>query len=331
MTKLRALWQNAAMTATTPDPLAAFGVKEERRLVRQAGNEVYLCRRLPDLAPFGGEEIYVRLTFDDHRQRHEIEAEVAWMQRLVAAGVSVVSPVPSFTGGFVETVTHEGRQAFVIATRKAKGRPARKPDDFTPAVVSAWARLLADLHRHAAPAHGEGRASWQADKVLQVALADDGRQTRLAQRRLHELVAWMKQLPRNEANFGLCHADLHLGNMTIDEGGMDLQVIAFDFDDACHHFFLYDLAVAVTSIRKAAWERPGAFDPRKLVAIFLEAYAAHAHGRVELLHLDRFIAYRIALSTCWASRSCAEGSLDDDMTAWFERSLPWWLAQLDRL
>lgn len=147
-----------------------------------------------------------------------------------------------------------------------------------------------------------------------------------------QLVSWIKAQPRSRSSFGLTHADLHLGNLSILREGPQTSVVAFDFDDACEHFFLHDLAVAVASIRKAAWESPGAFDEQGIERGFLAAYTEAAAGfSWQPEDLERFVAYRIALSACWASRSRALGELDEDLTGWFRRSLPWWLSQLARL
>ena len=307
------------------DPFFAWALDPERQLVRQSANEVYRCRR-------GAETLFVRLTFPEHRARAEIEAEVAWMRSLGVAGVRVVEPVASRAGAWVETVEHDGRQAYAIVTRAAPGRVGRKPQDLTVAVVGAWGRLLADLHAHARgyapPAEGR-RPSWDADRVLLTALLDRSAETTWAQEALRALVAWMHGLPRTRAQFGLTHADLHVGNLAIADDGGATVVTAFDFDDACEQFFVHDLAVGVTSLRKAAWEYPGQVDADALVPAFLDAYA-RAGALDESAHerLERFVAYRIALSACWAGRSHATGQLDAEMDAWFRRSLPWWQANL---
>ena len=310
---------------TARDLLALWEVADGT-LVRQSQNEVYLCHR-------DGQAIYVRLTFDDHRSVAEIEAEMDWMRHLVAHGISIVTPLASARGAYVETARVGDRKAFAVATVAAPGRAARKPADFTPAAVSAWAHLLADLHSNArtyTPREGSRRATWDGDRVLMLALAANDEPTRLAQQRLHTLVAWMKSLPRTRETFGICHADLHLGNMNIVERGGEVGAVAFDFDDACEHFYAHDLAVAVTSIRKAAWESPGLFDAAALVDVFLSSYANAAHATIVPAELERFVAYRIALSTCWAARCHSLGELDAEMTAWYERSLPWWLEQISR-
>jgi Ser/Thr protein kinase RdoA (MazF antagonist) len=302
-------WQ---LDPTTPD------------LVRRSSNEVWRTTR-------AGSPVYLRLTPARHRSRDEVTAEVSWMAALTVAGARVVRPLPSTSGRLVETGTLDGAPAWLACFTAAPGRPARKPDDYTPPVLESWATLLADLHRHAAHhaevagTPGAARSAWDRDRVFQTAEAASANDVIEAREALADLVAWMRGLPTDRACFGLTHADLHLGNLNVADG----VVTAFDFDDACHHWFIHDVAVAVTSIRKAAWEHPGRFDAQAAEARFLACYFAQAalapHWRARL---EAFVAYRLALSACWASRAAVTGELDDELTAWFHRSLPWWLAQL---
>jgi Ser/Thr protein kinase RdoA (MazF antagonist) len=142
---------------------------------------------------------------------------------------------------------------------------------------------------------------------------------------LGQLERWLRALPADGDGHGLTHADLHLGNLNVADG----SVTAFDFDDACLHFYLHDVAVAVTSIRKAGWEHPGRFDARAAEDRFVDQYFRQgALDRRWLARLEAFVAYRLALSACWGSRAREIGELDQALEGWFERSLPWWLEQL---
>lgn len=297
-------------------------------LVRRSSNEVFRGRRR-------GREVYLRMTPAGHRRLGEVEGEVAWMEALAGSGVRVARPVASSAGRLVERASVAGEAVWLACFEAAPGRHARKPDDYQPAVIDSWAGLLADLHEQArgaaaggGDAGGEGgRDRWDRDRVFETALQDRGGDTAPAQRVLGTLVGWMRGLACGPEVFGLTHADLHLGNLTIDGG----QVTAFDFDDACHHWFLHDVAVAVTSIRKAAWEYPDRFDAAAVEARFLDGYFGRGVlGPIWRARLEAFVAYRIALSACWASRAGEIGQLDAELAQWFRRSLPWWLSQLEQ-
>jgi Ser/Thr protein kinase RdoA (MazF antagonist) len=292
-------------------------------LVRQSANEVYRARR-------DGQVVYLRVIPDSHRSAGEVEAELSWMRALAAAGVRVARPIPSTSGRLVEAgLTMAGEAASLACFEAAPGRLACKPEDYRAPVIDSWAALLADLHRPARqppPAVDRGRPRWDQDRVFQMAREAGDARTAPAQTALRALVGWMQGLDRGPGAFGLTHADLHLGNLTVDADG---QVTAFDFDDSCQHWFVHDLAVAVTSIRKADWEYPGRFDAAAVERRFVERYfAAGVLDGGWRARLEAFVAYRVALSACWASRAAELGQLDAEMQAWFGRSLPWWLRQL---
>jgi Ser/Thr protein kinase RdoA (MazF antagonist) len=273
-----------------------------------------------------GETVYVRVTPERHRDRQEVRAEVDWMLALAVAGVRVVRPLASRDGALLVDSTLDGRPAWVACFAGAPGRPARKPDDYVDPVLDSWAELLGDLHRHArAHRAGGDRRPWHGDRVFLTARQARDPRVAPAQAMLGRLEAWLRELPADPDAYGLTHADLHLGNLNVANG----TVTAFDFDDACLHFYLHDLAVAVTSIRKAGWEHPGRFDARAAEARFVGHY--FLQGTLDhrwRQRLEVFVAYRLALSACWGSRAGELGQLDQALEGWFERSLPWWLQQL---
>ncbi len=288
-------------------------------LVRRSSNEVFRARR-------DGRTVYLRVTPASYRTAREVQGEIDWMHDLAGAGLRVARPIRSTAGRLCEQGRVAGDPVFLTCLQEAPGRPAEKPADYRPEVIASWATLLADLHMHASRRTGpSGRGNWDEDRVFQIALQAHDPATAPAQKALRTLVTWMQGLATGRDVFGLTHADLHLGNLSVD----DDQVTAFDFDDACHHWYLHDVAVAVTSIRKAAWENPGQVDAPASEATFLTHYfARHPLPAPWPTHLEAFVRYRIALTTCWASRAAETAQLDADMLAWYHRSLPWWLAQL---
>ena len=312
------------MTASPlPEWSHAWGIDAERaplELVTRGSNEMWRGVRQ-------GATVYLRVTPDRHRDRQEVQAELDWMAALAEAGARVVRPLAARGGALLVESVLDGRPAWVACFTAAPGRPARKPDDYVDPVLDSWAGLLADLHRHARahPAGSGGRRSWHGDRVFLTARQARDARVAPAHELLGRLEAWLRALPADRDTHGLTHADLHLGNLNVDGG----SVTAFDFDDACLHFYLHDVAVAVTSIRKAGWEHPGRFDAPAAEARFVDHYFGQgALDRRWLPRLEAFVAYRLALSACWGSRAGEIGELDQALEGWFERSLPWWLEQL---
>jgi Ser/Thr protein kinase RdoA (MazF antagonist) len=287
-------------------------------LVAAGANRVFRSRRRDEV-------VYVRITSPSHRSTAQVVAEMRWMEALAQAGCRVAAPLRSHQGALVEPIQREAALHPVVCVSGAPGRPAKKPEDDRTPVIESWASLLADLHHHARHWPKAERPIWRDDPVFQMAWQATDPEVAKARHALTELVTWLDSLPHDDS-FGLTHADLHLGNLAVAEGDV---VTAFDFDDACYHWFAHDLGVAITSIRKAAWEHPGVFDAAALERQFLDRYFEEGPLAPSWRDsVDAFVRYRVALSACWARRALETGQLDDSMVTWYRRSLPWWLKQL---
>jgi Ser/Thr protein kinase RdoA (MazF antagonist) len=146
----------------------------------------------------------------------------------------------------------------------------------------------------------------------------------------------MRELPKASRTFGITHADFHISNIHVTaEGPESATAIAiFDFDDSCYHYFVHDVAVAVTQIRKQGLDIPN-FDAAALEHHFLEVYfATRALTRGEEGEmrewLPRFVRFRAALIMCWANVERGDGRLVGSAgDAWFAKSLPIYLRMIE--
>jgi Ser/Thr protein kinase RdoA (MazF antagonist) len=122
-------------------------------------------------------------------------------------------------------------------------------------------------------------------------------------------------------------------HVTAEGGGIPTVIACFDFDDSCYHYFVHDVAVAVTQLRKQGLDDP-LFDAAALEHRFLEVYlgtrALSVQEEEELRYrLPRFVRYRAALIMCWASSERVAGRLVGPVgDAWFAKSLPIYLRML---
>lgn len=87
-------------------------------------------------------------------------------------------------------------------------------------------------------------------------------------------------------DWGLIHADLHLGNALFQGGGVKL----IDFDDCGHGYRPYELAVALWKLR----DEP---DYPSFRDALLDGYPRHRD--VDVTHLDDFIAVRQVAFDLW--------------------------------
>jgi Ser/Thr protein kinase RdoA (MazF antagonist) len=144
---------------------------------------------------------------------------------------------------------------------------------------------------------------------------------------LRQQISWIQRLSRSDRTFSLTHADLQISNIHVIDSGLP-SLAFFDLDDCCFHYFVHDLAVACTQLRKAGIETAGAVDAASLEEHLITCYASargfsaeeEAGLRASLLE---FVKYRAALVMCWASEERKRGSLSGPASeAWFTGSLP---------
>jgi len=120
-------------------------------------------------------------------------------------------------------------------------RPARSPISATALHLEGYS-----ASRAAPPAGRPQRFRWHEDDLTIVSPHLPAEDADIAAR-LNSVLAELHRLPTPPESYGLIHADLHTGNFFVSEAG-ELRV--FDFDDACQHWFSYDLAVVIKHLSR---------------------------------------------------------------------------------
>lgn len=309
------------MTLISPDEitnvLESWDLEPHYESIRSSWHNVLRVHK-------GAENFYLRIT-PNIRHPNEILAELEWMQDLNSQGIPVVKVIEDRSGEILQSRNLKSGLVSICCFQEAFGRPTQKDMDFREPVIENWAKLLLKLHSHAksytAKSTQARRSTWDKDAILQIALREAESSTESEAAAFIKIIKHFQSLGQGSSLI-LTHGDLHFGNMTLNEKTDDL--CAFDFDDACYHFPEHDVAVALVSIRKAAWEQQGSFNAQKLETLFLQTYANPT------LDLDLWYAYRIGCSYFWALGSARLGAFDEDRLQWLKRSTPWWKAQLKK-
>ena len=103
---------------------------------------------------------------------------------------------------------------------------------------------------------------------------------------LHDRLA---ALPTDPEHFGMIHADLHPGNLVVD----DERLSVIDFDDAAFGWYLYDLAVALSHHQTT-------IDFPALRTALIAGYAAHrAFPDEDSATLELFLLVRRLATIGW--------------------------------
>lgn len=189
---------------------------------------------------------FLRLTSHSFRGVDDVADELSFLHHLWSHGVRVAMPVPSIHGQSVERVGDYLATVF----RRAPGlRLTPEARQWNREFFQEWGRTLAFQHEAACgfcnPSSG-WRQDWRREPVLVEGLkyirANDKQLAYCVDSTLAELEL------RGDAfgEVGTIHGDLGPQNFRYDP---EIGITAFDFDNCCRHWFLYDIAVSLSVLR----------------------------------------------------------------------------------
>ena len=218
---------NQLLTAWLHDPDSA-------RFFRTSANAVFTFTQ-------AGSPYILRFNHDDERSVSYICAEIAYLQHLSNAGVSIARPVQSLAGRYVESMdTSHG--CFHSVVFEAVSGQQFEIDELTLDGFRTWGQALGKLHTAAQSYSDAGRPTWHdhvAETVASLPVSEREAHAAIAKLRNH-----LDALPMNEENFGLIHFDFELDNLIWTEVGLT----AIDFDDSAWYWFAADIAFALRDL-----------------------------------------------------------------------------------
>jgi Ser/Thr protein kinase RdoA (MazF antagonist) len=186
---------------------------------------------------------FLRLTHAGHRSLSQLSAELDFIRYLTRHGYHASPPVPSRRGNLIETLSTDDADFYACVFEAAPGAHVGVgSSDWGEALFEEWGRSLAALHvlsRRYAPARPR-RYRWDEDDVLVNAATYIPPGETSALRAHDEVMRRLSELPTGRG-FGLIHGDLCRVNFNYD----GRRITAFDFDDCCYHWFVYDLVCAL--------------------------------------------------------------------------------------
>jgi Ser/Thr protein kinase RdoA (MazF antagonist) len=200
----------------------------------------------------------------------EIEAELDFVRHLHAHGVPVAAPVMSRRGKWVETLRGRQGEQYAAVFEAVYGKYAvwRSDEEQNCRMIFSRGKALGRMH-HAARSYTPGgdfsRFHWFEDDLFTDPWQYFPRRDRDARREYEALIQWMLDRAATRENYGMIHGDFGSGNFLRQPDG---TLVAFDFDDCLHHWYLYDLAVSIRNAAAMPHEQR-----RKYVRAMLEGYA----------------------------------------------------------
>ena len=225
-----------------------------------------------------------------------IRSELAWLRAIRSdTDLRVPDPLSAQDGAPTVEASAAGETRTCSVLRWMDGR--RYEESARPVHLRRLGEAMARLHDQAdgwAPPHDFVRIRWDHETffgdVMVYGESSAADCWALLPAEVHSrfkaVEARMAEVMAGADDWGLIHADLHLGNALFHGGGVKL----IDFDDCGHGHRTYDLAVAV-------WELRDEPDYPAFREALLDGYRRHRD--VGITHLDDFIAVRQVAFDLW--------------------------------
>jgi amicoumacin kinase len=253
---------------------------------------------------------YLRLTSSCDREMEQIEAELDFIAYLHRGGVSVMLPVSSAAGRFIEEIPFANNLLFGCVFEEAEGERFRyDPAKFNKEHFRLRGRTLGQIHalsKAYVPSGRFRRFAWDEDKLLLEADEFLPKTEKLVWRAYGELRERLQDYPKSEQTYGLIHGDFGETNYRYRDGQLNI----FDFDDCCYHWFVYDLAII---IYPHGWRKEGV----QLLYWLLEGYYENMQLDVTLADISMFCQWRLVYMFLVYARKWGFENLSEQQAEWF--------------
>jgi Ser/Thr protein kinase RdoA (MazF antagonist) len=220
---------------------------------------------------------FLRHGFNDHFRAHDAERpfharlyldgkyyiggdadlryELTLLRHLAAAGCPVANVLPRRDGALLTIAEVGGRPRRLAVFAIAPGEVNPEPDaDLAEDVGAAIAQLHAAADSAPLPFeryHLDERIVLDQPRDQLARIGDDAEAVAAIAALTDRLASVLATIPKRSPDYGLIHADLHLGNMHFDGRAFTL----FDFDHCGVGWRAYDLAPLRMAADDARWER----------------------------------------------------------------------------
>ena len=230
----------------------------------------------------------LRFTDPNFRSRRDVEAEIAFVNFLRGRGVAVAEALANRDGLF--TLSHSCKTGELICSSIAYApgiEVQRESSHWNNKLFREWGRNLAQIHNGAAdykPGPKEA-LRWQWNKEILLEKNFIPEEDEKSAEELAEVLHVMRAFPKDGLNYGLIHADHAPQNFRYQEESG--KITSFDFGNCCYHWYLADLAISLSTVRRA----PNREEIREAL---LAGYSEYRSLPTDYeAHLDYFIRLRV--------------------------------------
>ena len=211
-------------------------------------------------ATAGETELHVRVYFDGKYYiggRDDFRCELALTAALAEAGCGVAAPVPRRDGELLSIAEVGGRSRCLALLVVAPGEVKPEPSVEDAAAIGRGVAMIHATADTVAPSLPGARYHLDRRYLLDQPLrelrraAGDAPELASVEAIVGELADVLHALPKDSSDYGLIHADFHLGNMHFADDG---TLTVFDFDHCAYGWRAYDFAPLRMSLSDANWD-----------------------------------------------------------------------------
>ncbi len=232
----------------------------------------------------------LRFTDKDFRSFDELNAELHFVNHLHDAGVPVARGLQANNGELSFWFPCASGELICSSISYAPGLEVLDDSPHWGATFfQEWGRNLGLIHQAAADFRpsADQPHRWQWDKEILIAQAEKliPAEDTKSREEFCEVLNFCHSLEKSPADFGLIHADHAPQNFRFEPESK--RITAFDFGNCCYHWFLSDLAISLSTVRRKE-------NRETIRESILEGYSeirALPHNHAELI--DLFIRLRV--------------------------------------
>lgn len=191
---------------------------------------------------------FLRFIHEDDNTIENIQAELDFMQHLIAGGYPTVAPVLSNNGNWIETIqTADHGHYYGVVFEQAKGEHLSL-DRMTDQQAKEWGKSLACMHNlsESYTSGASKRESWLDALTFVSSVLQRHPSEKSARKELEQVLEKLSKLPASAEHMGLIHYDFETDNIFYSDE--ESRFYAIDFDDAMIHWYAMDIASAITNL-----------------------------------------------------------------------------------
>lgn len=184
----------------------------------------------------------VRITPPHHRTKEELNAELDLLRTLHSHSCAVANVISSNQGNLDETILGESGAMYVTVFERLPGVHHNLNGNRTNDIVRHWGWTMGKIHRVTSEnelPHKNKRLVWEEEIIISKAQELVPEEDSCILRELYNVIQKLEKISKDTETYWLVHTDMRPRNFAYH----NWKITHFDFDDICHHWFVYDIAV----------------------------------------------------------------------------------------